>query len=746
MIVFIISYDITGSVYGEKGQPLPSASVFLRKLPDSSNAGGTYTDERGFFKIKDVKPGRYMIVIKFVGHEDHKAEFEVKDKDVDLGRIILKESAIRMEEVEVSAKPPMITYEDGKRVIRFRENAISSGSSNLLEALKNVPGVKVDEQGNVSIRGEGNITIYINGRPTVMEPSDALRQIPASDVERIEIITNPSARYEAEGGVIMNVVLKGRSRGISSNLNLRLGTFENYGLNGSLGLSTGKTKFVFGANYFSFSNPTENEVKASTPISYSASGERTFQGKPYGARFSLEHSLTSMDILSFEGDLGFWRMILSSKMKYSYANDNTLSEANMGGLRGSISGGYTRSSGNHRLEIIAFYGFRRGKENTRSMLGDSVIFTRDGKPNFFRFSPQINYSINLEKNGKLEVGYQLSVWNGSDTLKFSNPDTSGYYIFSSYTNGGYITYSNSLGMFSYNMGLRVEDYRRKVADGNKEYNFLSTDPFPTLSLSFNPNVKNSFNLSYSRRTVRPTHWMLNPFIRKIDDKNYQRGNPNLKPMYIHSFEAGYQRIFGILNVGIQGFYRRKEHLFLFDTYATSYYDSTLRAIVGTWDNIGTQTSQGIELTLSLQPLMFLNSDITLDVYNTNLYYANESSRSFSWNLYGNVRLGYGPAGVQIYGTYESQQNFGRFSMTPSYSLDLGVMFPITKNIIFMGRFEDFLKLKKSKLTIDEQNYKFETVYMYKWPKISATLIFDYNNFRKFQKKRKIEEEEDMPMF
>ncbi len=746
MIIFIISYDITGSVYGEKGEPLPSATVFLRKLPDSSNAGGTYTDERGFFKIKDVKPGRYMIVIKFVGHEDYKAEFEVKDKDIDLGRIILKERAIRVEEVEVSAKPPMITYEDGKKVIRFSEDATFSGSSNLLEALRNVPGVRVDEEGNVSIRGEGNITLYINGKPTVMEPSDALRQIPASDVERIEIITNPSARYEAEGGVIMNVVLKGRNRGISSNLNLSLGTFENYGLNGSLGLSTVKTKFVFGANYFSFSNFFNNEVKAYTPISYDAKGERTFKGKPYGARFSLEHSLTSSDILSLEGDIGFWRMIISSNMKYSYANDTTLSEANMGGLRGSISGGYTRNSGNHRLEIIAFYGFRRGKENTRSMLGDSVIFTRDGKPNFFRFSPQINYSLNLEKNGKLEVGYQLTVWNGLDTLKLSNPDTSGYYIFSSYTNGGYITYSNSLGMFSYNMGLRVEDYRRKISDGNIEYNFRSTDPFPTLSLSFNPNVKNSFNLSYSRRTERPMHWMLNPFIRKIDDKNYQKGNPNLKPIYGHSFEAGYQRIFGILSAGIQGFYRRRDHVYFGDTYLSSYYDSTLKAIVGTWDNLGTATLQGVELTLSLQPFMFLSSDITLEVYNTNWYYANRSSRSFSWGLYGNLRLGYGPMGVQLYGTYQSQQNLGRGNMSPNYSLDLGVMFPITRNIIFMGRFEDFLKLRKFKLTIDEENYEFETVYINKWPKISATLIFDYNNFRKFQQKRRIEEEEEMPVF
>jgi len=153
--------------------------------------------------------------------------------------------------VEVRAQAPKITYEDGKRVIRFGEDIVSRGSPNLLEALKNVPGVSVDNEGNVRIRGEGNITLYINGKPTVLEVSDALRQIPASEVERIEIITNPSAKYEAEGGIIMNIVLKGRTgRGISANLIFRLGTFENYGLNGSLGITTGKTNSFLAQTIF----------------------------------------------------------------------------------------------------------------------------------------------------------------------------------------------------------------------------------------------------------------------------------------------------------------------------------------------------------------------------------------------------------------------------------------------------------------------------------------------------------------
>jgi len=747
-MILLVAYEIRGFVYGEGEKPLPSATVFLRKLPDSSNAGGTYTDENGFFKIKDVKPGRYLLIIKFVGHEDRKTEVEVKDKDVDLGRIVLRESAIKVEEIEVEAQPIKITYENGRRVIRFGEDVISRGSANTLEALRNVPGVKVDDEGNISVRGEGNVTIYINGKPTVLEPADALRQIPASEVERIEIITNPSARYEAEGRIIMNVVLKGRvGRGISANLSLRAGTFGNYGLNGSLGISTGKTRFVFGANHFSFANYMESSVKALEPISYTAVGERSFQGKPYGARFSLEHNLTKNDVLSFEGDIGSWRMIMSSNMKYSYSSDTTSAETNIGGLRGSLSAGYNKNFGSQKLEVLAFYGFRKGNENSESKVGDSVIFRRDGKPNFFRISPQINYSIELGERRKLQMGYHLNIWNGSDTLNLSNPDTSGTYKFSSTVNGGYLTYSSALGKFSYEVGIRVEDYRRYIKESGKDYPFKSTDLFPSLSISFNPDIKNSINFSYSRRTNRPMQWMLNPFIRKIDDKNYQKGNPNLKPWYSHNLETGYQRVFNFATLMIVGFYRRQENVVPTDMFASSYYDTTLKAIVITWDNLGTQTSTGVEAILNLQLFKFLRYDITLDIYKSNWYYGARTSSSLVWSLKGNLNLGYGPMGLQLSGTYESPKTTARGNVSSSYFLDLGVMFPLTRNIFFVGRFEDFLKLKKYTSKIEEKNYHMETLFSNKWPRISFMLIFDYNNFRRFQqRKRTVTEEEEIPMF
>ncbi|MEO0170021.1 MAG: FAD-dependent oxidoreductase [candidate division WOR-3 bacterium] len=211
-MIYLLAYYISGYIYGEDGKPLEAATVILKRLPDSSNAGGTYSEKDGFFKIINVQPGRYVLIIKFVGYEDFSRVVEVSDRDVDLGRIVLKEKAIRVEEVEVKAEAPKITYEEGKRVIRFTDEIVSKGG-NALEALKNVPGITVDNNDNIKIRNSENITLYINGRPTILSPSEALRQIPASSIEKIEIITNTNILEIKGVDFVTSVILDRKYKG-----------------------------------------------------------------------------------------------------------------------------------------------------------------------------------------------------------------------------------------------------------------------------------------------------------------------------------------------------------------------------------------------------------------------------------------------------------------------------------------------------------------------------------------------------
>ncbi|MEO0138598.1 MAG: outer membrane beta-barrel family protein [candidate division WOR-3 bacterium] len=747
-MIYLLAYYISGYIYGEDGKPLEAATVILKRLPDSSNAGGTYSEKDGFFKIINVQPGRYVLIIKFVGYEDFSRVVEVSDRDVDLGRIVLKEKAIRVEEVEVKAEAPKITYEEGKRVIRFTDEIVSKGG-NALEALKNVPGITVDNNDNIKIRNSENITLYINGRPTILSPSEALRQIPASSIEKIEIITNPSAKYEAEGNVIMNIVLKqSQDRGFSASLMGRLGTYDNLGLNASTGINTGKTKIVLSANYFSFKRIMESEIKAEHPIAYESDGERYFNMKPTGIRGSVEHRLTNNDIANIEVDFGRWNFLMGWLMNYpSYKSDM---DVNMGGFRGSLSVGYVKKFlKNHKVEGMVFYAKRMGKENTESYFGDSLGFKRTSDISGNRWRFKLDYSWDIGDKRRFEMGYQWDINENSDSLVFYDYkngsfilDTTGNYSMNDVINAGYFMYSNALGIFSYQLGLRVEYDDRVINDGNREYPFKSTDLFPSLSLSFNPDIMNSYSITYSRRISRPMGWMLVPFPRQIDNLNYQRGNPNLKPEYTHSFEAGYQRMFRLGNIQIEGFYKRSENKM--DFYP--YYDTSLRSIVYTWENTGIATLSGAEIFVSLQPFKLLKLDFTVDVYDYRVYYKG-FSRSLAYDLKGNLSVGYGPMGLQISGRYNSPRVSARGKVLGSYAFDMGLRLPITRNIFFIAQFDDFMKLDKEVSEIKDENLKMTTTTLRKWPSISVMLFFDYNNFRKMQQREKREPlEEEVPMF
>jgi len=299
-----------------------------------------------------------------------------------------------------------------------------------------------------------------------------------------------------------------------------------------------------------------------------------------------------------------------------------------------------------------------------------------------------------------------------------------------------------LGIFSYQLGLRVEYDDRVINDGNREYPFKSTDLFPSLSLSFNPDIMNSYSITYSRRISRPMGWMLVPFPRQIDNLNYQRGNPNLKPEYTHSFEAGYQRMFRLGNIQIEGFYKRSENKM--DFYP--YYDTSLRSIVYTWENTGIATLSGAEIFVSLQPFKLLKLDFTVDVYDYRVYYKG-FSRSLAYDLKGNLSVGYGPMGLQISGRYNSPRVSARGKVLGSYAFDMGLRLPITRNIFFIAQFDDFMKLDKEVSEIKDENLKMTTTTLRKWPSISVMLFFDYNNFRKMQQREKREPlEEEVPMF
>ncbi len=746
---------VKGYVYGEGREPLPGTVIMALSLPDSQKVGGTYSDDRGYFELR-LRPGRYVLRFSFVGYEPEGKVVVVEEGEVaNVGTVRLRPKPIEVGAVEVETEAPKVTYEGEKKVIRFGDELTSKGSSTL-DALKNTPGITVDNNDNVKIRNTSNITLLINGKPTVMQVSEALRQIPASSVERIEIITNPGAKYEAEGRVIMNIVLKKHhDEGIAASLMGRLGTFNNYGLSASLGLNTRRLKFVLSGNYFLFSRYMESKTTTETPdFSYEAEGTRHYSMKPYGLRSSLEYHLTDDDVLTFEGSFGLWNFSMGWVGNYDSGNEAE-TYVSIGGHRGNGYVGYTKSLQRHRIDVSLYYGVRGGRESTvnyvRDTLGNVVSgFKRTSGGPWDRWRAKFDYTYQHSKDRKLEAGYQGDLWKSVDTTAYYTYSSGSFTLVSSplgsryrrTTNAAYVSYSDRLGSISYSLGIRVEATDRRIEVGDSTYTFSAIDPFPSLHVSYHRDVANQFSISYSRRIWHPRHWQINPFKRVIDEFTLQRGNPALKPEYSHSFEAGYQRIFGGKgHAGVEAFYRRTDNNI---EYLPDYEGTK---VVYTWRNAGFTTSSGVEVYATYYPWKLLTLNFSLDLYDHRVY-LDSTTRSFTYDAKGSVTLGRGPIGLQLSGRYSGPRYVPGGVQKATYSLDLGLRVPLSRNIFVVGQFNDFLRLSRRETELTSESFRQVSIYRTKWPSLSIMVMYDYNNFRRFRKdmRRKEDTQEEVPQF
>jgi len=251
---------IKGTVIDEQSKkPIEYATVALYKADDDKLVTGAITDYLGQFKIDQPDKGDYYLVITFIGLEDQKSTiFKVENDqhNVNLGNFFLKSASKDLGEVEVVGKRAPIEYKIDKKVINV-DKQITSSAGTAVDVLENVPSVQVDIEGNVSLRGSTSFTVFIDGKPTILEPSDALRQIPSSSIENIEIITNPSVKYEPDGatGIINIITKKNYLDGLSGIVNLDAGMYDQYGGDFQLGYRINKFNFILGANYDKHTRP-----------------------------------------------------------------------------------------------------------------------------------------------------------------------------------------------------------------------------------------------------------------------------------------------------------------------------------------------------------------------------------------------------------------------------------------------------------------------------------------------------------
>ena len=560
------------------------ATISLLHFGDSSLLKGVISDEQGEFKIENIVLNQsYLLRFTFIGYKTLFKNIDFKnDKLIDLKEVVISPSAELLKGVEIRSDKPMVTFEIDKKVINVEQmNTVVSQTA--VQVLANIPSISVDIDGNVSLRGSQGFTLLIDGIPSAMPSSEALQLIQASNIKDIEIITNPSAKYDAEGtaGIINIILKKNILQGISTLINMNGGNsangtdYWNYGADFITSINNKKVKLNLGAQWVNRNQFRDIEQIRKTTIGNQESkieseGLHRYFGTNYGGNVAMEYRPNENDFLSlgFSANTRQWNAaanyffeeFLDDSLTNSYENrERTLRDF----LFLSSSFAYQHLFNNdkeHYVSLTSTYNLYDGKEDAQAeFFSESQLQlggnrnTEIGPTNAIRIS--LDYQYPMVNNLKLQLGARTDFgFSGDDQDSYSyDLNTESYlrldsfstdvnYVQNVYAGYGIINgeINNKLG---FQFGVRGEYTDRSIKQTleNNELIINRMDWFPSLFFSYKLNNKNQFKANASRRINRPRSWHLEPFISWEDPYTVRQGNPNLLPEYIQSYEFGYIR-------------------------------------------------------------------------------------------------------------------------------------------------------------------------------------------------------------
>jgi outer membrane receptor protein involved in Fe transport len=646
---------ITGKIVDfQDKEPLEFTSVAVFTANDSSLVDGSITDADGSFRLSGLSKGKYYIVAKFVGYQERVLDdinIGSGQRVIELGEITLRESAQQLDEVEIIADQARVEYKIDRKVINVSQD-INAATGTAADVLQNTPSVTVDIEGNVSLRGSENFTVLIDGKPTSLSGSEALQQIPASAIRNIEIITNPSAKYDPDGmaGIINIVSKKNALKGLSGIFNATVGTNDKYSGDFLINYRTDKFNFYGGMNYsdrtYVGTVYSEREFLGDPSSFVIIDGSRNMERGGFELKGGFDYNLNDKNTISFSAETGNSNFGFGGVQKMReydeilsyndyYVNDN-FSDHERDYYDLNLSYTRTFDEKNHELVAMAYFSNEIGEDGDvqveypansdyeiiDSFVPDRIRTGEDGDEQEFRF--EVDYTRPIGETGKFEAGYQTRIDQEYERFLFEeyDPDFNEWFINEQYTNGNdffrniqalYSTYGNSLGEFQYQLGLRGEftDRRIESEQGGDESVINRFDIFPTVHLSRSFENNHQVMASYSRRIDRPRSWYLEPFTNYMNSTTLRRGNPDLQPEYVNSFEVGYQKSFGKSFIAFETYFKNTVNKI---ERVITPYDADNNMILVTFDNISDDYSFGSELMLNYASLKWLELNASATLY------------------------------------------------------------------------------------------------------------------------------------
>jgi outer membrane receptor protein involved in Fe transport len=628
------SMTIEGKIVEESsGDPVPFATVTLL-TKDSSLVSGTITDGSGDFRLK-VEKGYFNLQVQFVAMETRVISIEPTTGTLlNLGKIGLFEASTQLEELVIQGERTQMELNLDKKVYNVGKDLSNLGGS-ASDILDNLPSVTVDVEGNVELRGSSNVQVLIDGKPSGLiglSSTDALRQLQGNMVETVEIITNPSARYDAEGmsGIINIILKKEKKKGINGSLQLNTGVphnhgvslnanfrrdwinfFVNYGVNfrQNPGGGSGFQKFAFpDTSYTTNLERNSDRGGLSNNLRFGADfflGENTTVTTSFLYRFSDEENRTDLTFEDFDSN--------NELLNYTLREDREEEGDENLEYTVNLSRKFQRKGQKLTADIQFQNNFETENSNIIQLEGPNdqeaipLIFQKVGnEEGERRLMLQSDYIHPFGAKGILEIGYRSTLRNIRNIYGVEEQDEVGVYValdtfstnfaYDEDVHAGYFIVSNEIGKFSWQTGIRVENtsIAAELRESDTQLNWNYTNFFPSFFTTYSLPSENQLQLSYSRRINRPRFRELNPFSSFSDNRNFRVGNPNIQPEFTDSYEFGYLQNLAKATLYYGVYYRYTTDLIQRVTLEPN----ELGQRISIPENIGTAEAIGLELNAS----------------------------------------------------------------------------------------------------------------------------------------------------
>jgi len=810
IICFLLGISLAGTlvagsvlkgkiVDADTNSPLQYVDVALFKSGSKNLTNGATTDSLGVFKFQSVDAGKYMLRITYIEYATQNKAITVNSDSVDLGTIILQVKTKKLGEVEVVAQAPQMRFDIDKKVFNVDQNITAAGGS-ASDILKNIPSVNVDTQGNISLRNNSNVEVWIDGKAsglTADNRAQVLEQMPAESIESVEIMTNPSAKYNPEGsaGIINLVMKKNRKAGYYGSVSAGL----IYPFEGKLGQTLGAS-----INY------TSSKVDAYINLGYR---DMNFQGGGYTDRYTntgstntllnqnntmtnsfsglftragIDYHLDTKNTLGLSGFGLAGNGNTSNNITYLQTNQETNPTTVLRDYTQNNTGTSTRPSlnlnldyehdfnkGSNLLANLSYSMHNRGSDNsyvqinTGSGTPQSEIAqksTNNNKTAEFK----LDYTNKINENSKLEAGWQSDVSNmttsssGYDNLHVLDIPT--YYDNFNYDeqiHAAYLTYGTKFDNLSVQGGMRGEYFWKQSTNTTATAvqpiapkNYLEL--YPSLYLTYSLPNDNELQLNYSRRVNRPRGQQINPFRNYSDSTRISYGNPDLDPEFTSSVEFNYLKTWGEQTLSASLYYHYTDNVI---ENVQFLHGGTMES---TFLNVANSQNTGLELISKNRLFRILNLTTSLNGYYSKLdpaIYTNpydatitttipgQNNLSWTGSLLANFMLSKSFSG-QITARYSSPQIIAQGQKQQKYSIDMGLRKTfLDRNLSVNLNVRDLLNSNKDKSTTSGTGFSQTSESFFHTRMINLSLSYNFGNSKAkrtdVKKKQKNQDLEDM---